>query len=173
LGVLNYRRMWAICGPVMLATLWGSLQPAPGDDDSALQKRRIADHWQTSPSKTLALVWSLDRKNPLLLSCVKGSGMDLTILQEKSSSGEKGHYLATIVFDQNTTITQTWLVTSKGAWATLDAYPDFANLLAMLKAHREVEFVLKRPGTDLIDSHFSLNGAGAAIDAVAGECRTP
>jgi hypothetical protein len=43
----------------------------------------------------------------------------------------------------------------------------------MLKTHQEVEFILKRPENDPIDAHFSLNGAGAAIDAVVAECGTP
>jgi len=133
-------------------------------------KRRVADHWQLNPSNTLALVWSLDRKNSLLLTCEKSGWLDLMIAPEKSSHGETAHYPVTIVFDHDTTITQTWFVGGRGSWATMDVYPDFASLLAMLKTHHEVEFVLKRPETDPIDIHFSLNGAGAAIDAVTGEC---
>jgi hypothetical protein len=49
------------------------------------------------------------------------------IAPEKSSPGEKGHYPVTIVFDHKTTITQTWLVGSKGAWATSDRRPFLAE----------------------------------------------
>ena len=159
-----------MCSALALVIWWDSLQPAQSDD-SAVQKPRISDHWQVSPSKTLALVWSLDRKTPLILQCDKGNGLNLIIPPEKTSHLQTGHYPATIVFDHNTTITQTWLAASNGGWATFDAYPDFASLLAMLKTHQEVEFVLARPETDPIDSQFTLNGAASAIDAIVGECR--
>lgn len=168
---MDCRRALTVCGIGVLGVLCPLMQPAQGDDDATLQKRRVTDRWQMiGADNTQALVWSLDRKNPLLLHCEKGSGLDLVIAPEKSSPGEKGHYPVTITFDHNTTITQTWLVGSKGAWATMDANPDFANLLAMLKTHQEAEFVLRRPSKDPIDAHFLLNGAKAAINAVVGEC---
>ncbi|HVO02835.1 MAG TPA: hypothetical protein VMT54_11570 [Candidatus Cybelea sp.] len=168
-GRLKCRRAFTVSGAVVLGILYGLMQAAQGDDDAALQKQRTTDHWRISPTNRLALVWSLDRKTPLLLLCDRGV-VELIVPLEKRSLGEKGHYPVTIVFDHNTTITQTWLG-SKGGWATYDAYPDFTSLLAMLQTHQEVEFVLKRPETDPIDSHFSLNGVEAAIDAVVGECR--
>jgi hypothetical protein len=106
-GFLNYRRVLTLCGTVALCALCNSMPPAQSDDSPTLLKRRVTDHWQTSPSSTLAVVWSLDRKNPLLLHCDQGNGLDLMIAPEKSSPGEKGHYPVTIVFDHKTTITQT------------------------------------------------------------------
>jgi hypothetical protein len=146
----------------------GSGQSANGDK---VPSYIPADRWFASARDFSGGVAASDRNAALILACEK-AGEPITLLVSPQKELPIGYAVrpVTIILDRDTTLIQNWV--SLDAGYSIDSKdPDFRTVIEALQKHKEVEFILGRPGKDIDDRSFTLNGAKPAIDTVLAECK--
>lgn len=130
------------------------------------------DRWFASARNFSGGVAASDRDAALIIGCEKaGEPITLLVSPQKKLRIGYGARPVTIILGRSTTIVQSWV--SLDAGYSIDSTdPGFRTVTGELRKYPEVEFVLGRPGTDIDDRSFTLNGAAEAIDTVLHACKT-
>lgn len=162
---------------LLLVAACAQPQSRPTADTGSVPADAPIDHWEAGVEKdgqtilyANAGIATMARDAALLLGCTS-EDKSVVLLVDPNDELRIDPSLrpVTIILDGATTLTQDWS-SSASAYGTDESRPDFAGLLAALKLHKQVEFVLGEPGRELDRRRFQLNGAAKAIDEVVANC---
>jgi hypothetical protein len=132
-----------------------------------------SDRWHASAALKTAGISAADRNASLILACEeRGGTITLLVSPQRKLPIDYSYRPVTIILNRHITYIQNWVSLADG-YSIHSADPGFRTTIEELQKHDEVEFVLGRPGTDIDDRSFSLNGAREAIDAVLAACGRP
>jgi hypothetical protein len=131
------------------------------------------DRWYARTGETVGGIAAADRQSEIILGCERaGDTVTLAVSPQQKLPIDFGYRPVTIILNGHITYIQNWISLPEG-YSIDSKDPGFRTTLEELQKHETVEFVLGRPGQDIDDRRFSLNGAKAAIDTILAACGKP
>jgi hypothetical protein len=158
-----------LLGALLLAGCAQTPGPQPSNEDGKVPSFIASDRWQTGASDNNTSVASVDRAAKLFLACSDGRPLMLLVSPQHDLPIDSRYRPVTIIVDHKTTFVQSWN-SNKAGYGIDHSDAGFTTMIETLQQHNQVELILGRPGTDIADYSFTLNGAKATIDTVLETC---
>jgi len=155
---------------ILLAGCAQPSEPSQSSNGGKIPSYIPTDRWYSSTRHLNATIAAADREAVLILGCEKaGDTITLLVSPQRKLPIDYAYRPVTIILDRHVTYIQNWV--SLDAGYSIDSTdPGFRTTIEELQKYQEVELALGRPGKDIDDRSFSLNGAKDAIDTILTAC---